>query len=125
MHGGDGNSFWWEAPRHAHDAWWHGPLTFIVILLVVALLIAGVVWLVRRLSVGTTATGVAAGGSAAIAAAGVDPAVAALRMRYARGEVTRDDYLDAMADLIGAPGEAPTPAPEPESTGDDTAPTAT
>jgi hypothetical protein len=48
-----------------------------------------------------------------------DPAVATLRMRYAKGEVSRDDFQNAIADLTGAvptawPGAGPA---------EDTAPT--
>jgi hypothetical protein len=104
MRHGDGNGYFWEAPRHAHDAWWHGPLTFIVIVLVIGLLVAGVVWLVRRWSLGASSTTVAVGGGAAAlpGAPPGDPAVAALRLRYAQGEVAREDYLSGMADLTGA-----------------------
>jgi len=45
----------------------------------------------------------------------VDPALAELRLRYARGEVTRDDFLRISTDL-GAPTPAPAPAPAPART---------
>ena len=71
-----------------------------------------IVWLVRRLSpsVAQAATPVAvpagatAGGGNALTA---DPAVATLRMRYAKGEVSREDFQNAIQDLTGA---APTAA---------------
>jgi len=43
-------------------------------------------------------------------AAFVDPALAELRLRYARGEVSRDDFLRISTDL-GAPPPPPPPAP--------------
>src|SRR5262245_1249819 len=95
----DENEFLWAAPRHEHDMWWHGPLSFVPRLLVVALLGRGTVWLVRRLSPMPPAGAVGAAGIPA--AASFDPAVSELRMRYARGEVARDDYLSTMADLTG------------------------
>ena len=40
-----------------------------------------------------------------------NPALAELEMRYARGEVTRDDYLSRRADLAAiTPATAPPPA---------------
>jgi putative membrane protein len=45
--------------------------------------------------------------------AGPDPALAELRLRYARGEIDRDDYLQRATDLGGA---APAPPPvQPDS----------
>jgi uncharacterized membrane protein len=106
-HGRD-NEFWHEGARH--DGWWGGPLHLLFFLLVVALLIVGVVWIVRRLSPAVApATIVPAVGPAAAISA--DPAVAALRMRYARGEVSREDFRDGMQDLTGA--AAPWPGSDP------------
>ena len=50
---------------------------------------------------------VAPAGALAVAGAPAagDPAVAALRMRYARGEVSREDFQNAIRDLTG---DAPT-----------------
>jgi uncharacterized membrane protein len=126
MHHGPGNDFYWqEGPRHAHDdwGWWGGPLHAIVFLLLLALLVVGVVWVVRRLSpaVATQAALPAAMPAAAMAA---DPAVAALRLRYAKGEVWRVDFQHALEDLTGAaPVTAATPWPG-TAPGEDTAPTA-
>jgi uncharacterized membrane protein len=100
---------WQDGPRYAHDAWWYGPLHVVLLLLLIALLVVGVVWLVRRLQIGSAAVpAVAAGTTAALPVAGpaADPALAALRLRYARGEVSRDDYLQAIEDLTGAVGGA-------------------
>lgn len=102
--------FWQDGPYHGHDEWWHAPLHAFFVLLLVALLVIGIVWLVRRLSPGVaqaaTPTAVPAGAVTAPAAAGTaDPAVATLRMRYAKGEVSREDYRNAIEDLTG---EAPT-----------------
>ena len=115
-----GGFYWQDAPHHGHDGWWDGPLHAIVFLLLVALLIVGIVWLLRRLSPGLTtpATAPALAQAAAIAA---DPAVAALRMRYAKGEVSREDFQNAMTDLAGAAPAEPWPGDAP---GEDTAPTA-
>ena len=121
MEPGHGGTFdWQEGARHAQTGWWGGPLHFVVFLLILALLVGGVVWLVRRLapSAATRAGLPAAMPPPALAA---DPAVAALRLRYARGEVSREEFRQTMADLTGAeaetdawpgsaPGEETTPA---------------
>ena len=115
-----GNEFFWQdGPHHDHDAWWIAPFHVLFVLLLVALLVVGVVWLVRRLSPeaaqAATPT-VAPAGTLAVAGApaAADPAVATLRMRYAKGEVSREDYQHAIQDLTGEalpaswPGDAPT-----------------
>ncbi len=97
-----GNEFFMqEGAWHAHDSWWHGPIHAVVLVLLLALLIGGIVWLVRRLSpsLAQAATPAVAGASAAALAA--DPAVSTLRMRYAKGEISRDDYRAAFEDLTG------------------------
>src|SRR6476620_6485521 len=99
--------YWQESARRAHDDWWHGPLHALFFLLFLALLVAGIVWLVRRLAPGVAQAAVpATAAPVAIGAAPADPAVATLRMRYAKGEVSREDFQNALADLTGA--EAPT-----------------
>ena len=116
-----GNDFFFqEGPRHAHDDWWGWPLHAIFFLLLLALLVVGVVWAVRRLSPAVAAQA-AVPGAVPPAALGGDPAVATLRMRYAKGEVSRDDFQSAMADLTGA---AATPSWPGTAQGEDTAPTA-
>jgi uncharacterized membrane protein len=102
MEHGRGNDFYWqEGARHAHDGWWGGPLHFVVLLLLLALLVAAVVWLVRKLAPAAAAT-TAVAPAAPAAAAALDPAVTTLRMRYARGEVSREDFQHTLADLTGA-----------------------
>ena len=112
-HGHDRGFYFQEGARHAHEGWWGGPLHVIALLLFMALLVIGVVWLVRRfLPAQVTAAAVPAAVSEA--PAGGDPAVAMLRMRYAKGEVSREDFHHALADLTGAAG--PWPADRPEDT---------
>ena len=114
--------FWEEASRHDHDAWWNGPLHLIVLLLLIALLVVGIVLLVRQLpGRGAVAAALVTDEAAAATTTApdrADPAVATLRMRYARGEVGRDEFLRALGDLA-------TPAePWPGGTVDESAPTA-
>ena len=99
--GGDRNQYWNEGMHHANDGWWGGPLHLILFLLLLALLVAGVVWLVRHFSGGGLATAAAGPALMPSPPAGPDPAVAALRMRYAKGEVSREEFQHAMEDLGG------------------------
>jgi uncharacterized membrane protein len=98
------SDFFQDGPHHGHDGWW--PLHFLFLLLFIALIIVAAVWLLRRLAPGVAQSTAVAPAAAAAAAPGADPAVATLRMRYAKGEVSREDFQHALADLAGA--EAPT-----------------
>ena len=106
---GDGNNRYWDGGmRHAHDGLWAGPFHLIFLLLVLALLVAGGIWVVRRLSHGGFALVPAAPVVTPSAAmAGADPAVAALRMRLASGEVSRDEFHRTMGDLTGLTATEP------------------
>lgn len=119
---GHGREYWAEGACRGHDGWWGGPLHLIFFLLLVALLVVAIVWLFRRL----TGPGPAASVSDPAPGVSDDAAVAALRLRYARGEVARDEFLRTMDDLIGSgvgDDTSPTATIEP-SGGDDTSPTA-
>jgi uncharacterized membrane protein len=95
-----GNGFYWqEGARHSHDGWCGGPLHVILLILLLALLIGGGVLLIRRLWPGSSTQ--AAVPAVAAVATTEDPAVAALRLRYAKGEVSREDFRHAMQDLTG------------------------
>jgi uncharacterized membrane protein len=108
MEHGHGNEFYWQnGVRHAHEGWWGGPLHVFLLLLLLALLVAVVVWLVRRLAP-STPQAIAATPAPAVTALAGDPAVATLRMRYARGDVSREDFQHALADLTGAETDATT-----------------
>jgi len=92
--------------------WHHGhqlfPWLFFVIFVVLAVLAA--VALVRTWRVTPRAA------AAGPAGPGGDPALAELRLRYARGDIARDEYLRRAADLGDATAAAPTvqqPAAEP------------
>jgi uncharacterized membrane protein len=91
------------------------------LLLFVALLVVGVVWFVRRFLPAQVTTA-AVPAAVAEAPAGADPAVAMLRMRYAKGEVSREDFQHAVADLTGAAGAWPDDRPE-DASPEDTAQT--
>jgi putative membrane protein len=108
------------APYVQHDAWWQGGLHLLPLLLLVVL-IGVIVWGVLRLS-STGALAIAGTGSPGAPATPAGPpsgdqALAELRVRYARGELDRTDFLERSADLGGPPnpddrtlpGEPPAP----------------
>jgi putative membrane protein len=100
----------------------HGPGVFawVVLALVVAALVVGIVALVRL--TGHPRSGAAAG-PLATQGPPLDPAFAELRLRYAKGDITWEEYVQRAADLgfptvPGAgprsdPNRSPTPPPAP------------
>ncbi|HTG46639.1 MAG TPA: hypothetical protein VK646_03170 [Actinomycetota bacterium] len=96
---------------HVHHGW--GVVHFLVPLVMFLIVIGVVVWAVLYLTSHRT--------PAAVAAAGPpprDPAMEELRIRYARGELPHEEFLQRSVDLGGAPPpvapEAPAvPAAEP------------
>jgi len=78
----------------------------IVPALLFAVLIGVIVWAVIRLTREGEARALAGGGATAPAmpvVARSDGALEELRLRYARGEMTREDYTQRLADLGGRP----------------------
>lgn len=98
---------YWEHAGNGHPFLW---LLFFIVLAVVVGLVAALVfrWLARR-QVGALRFAPAAGGSAA-------DALGVVRLRYARGEIDREQFLQTTADLGGTgtypvaehPPDAPT-----------------
>ena len=78
----------------------HRPLRILVFVLFLALL-GTVIWLVVR-EVKRRRTPALAG-AAASGAGPVDTALEQVRMRYARSEITRDEYVQMTEDLGGSP----------------------
>jgi hypothetical protein len=109
-----GPEFWMEGARRAHDEWWNGPVHLLLFVAALTLLVLGIVWLVRTLSQSSRTASVEPPSSALGAAPVLDPALAELRLRYARGDVDRDTYLRSFADLTGRtepwPGQEETTA---------------
>jgi mono/diheme cytochrome c family protein len=85
--------------RDMMDGWpvAFGWLWLVVGLLLIALLVLGLVWLARSLARGTSE-------QSRSAAPGGSLARETLDQRYARGEITREQYLQARDDLEGGPG---------------------
>jgi uncharacterized membrane protein len=93
-----------------HDAWWGFFHLLPIVLFLVAVGVA--IWAVLRFT-----SRPVVGAIAPVR----DPAVEELRIRYARGELARDDFAQRMRDLgspdIGPAQPNPTPADEPPAPG--------
>jgi hypothetical protein len=76
----------------------HPVLHLLVLLLIVALLVAGGIWLYRRLAPPQAG----AGSLATAGAPGTDP-LGIVRLRYARGEIGPDEFRRMSVDLGAAP----------------------
>ena len=75
------------------------PYGWVFMFIVLALIVALVVWVVLRVLASRA-------GGAQLVAAPLDNALDLVRMRYARGEIDRKEFLRVTADL-GAPLESP------------------
>jgi putative membrane protein len=103
-------------PYVHHDTWWQSGLHLLPLLLF-ALFIGVLIWGVLRLSATRALPGARTDGS--MPPPGPPPrdlALEELRVRYARGELDRSDFLERSADLGGPPtpdatlpGQAPAP----------------
>lgn len=94
--------------RFGHDGWWWGFFSNIVPALFLVVLVGLAVWAITRL----TARGPVPG-SASTAVAPMprrDAALDEVRIRYARGEIDREEYLQRSRDL-GAIESEPGPPP--------------
>lgn len=96
----------WErfGPRVDHG-WWPGILGDVVPLLFLVALFAFGIWAVRRITDQDRMQSVGVG---VPAPAAPDGALQELRLRYARGDLDRDEYVQRFRDLGG---EGPEPAP--------------
>ena len=85
-----------------HHGWWPGPLGWTMFALQL-LLILGVAWLLASLLLGRLGRRPVAATAAPATAStsSQSEALDLLHMRYARGEIDRDAYLQARADLGG------------------------
>lgn len=72
---------------------WFGVLHMIIWLLILALLIAAIVWFARTMTQRSSET--------PQAAARRPPGLDILEERYARGEINRDEYLQKRRDILG------------------------
>jgi uncharacterized membrane protein len=79
-----------------------GPVEGLIGLLVVGLIVAGVALLIINLARSNRVQSV----TAYAPQPPRDPALEAVRMRYARGEISREEYAAVAADLEGRPPQA-------------------
>ena len=84
--------------QHAHEHQGH-PVFWLLLLVLFLALVAFAIYALVRLTRGS-------GPSAASDQSGPDAAVESVRMRYARGEIDRDEFVRVSTDL-GAPPPAP------------------
>jgi uncharacterized membrane protein len=103
---------WYRNPDW-HGFWW-GPFMGIVMILLILLAIGLVVWALLRSSRQQPSAGpVTPPAPPGTPRLGPDPAVEQARMRYAKGEIDRDQFLRIVGDLSGG-GESDLPRGGPE-----------
>jgi putative membrane protein len=103
----------WERPgwQVEHHGWWPGiDGELIPLLFLVAVIVFGI-WAVRRITDSNRLLVTGPRATAGMATAGADGALQELRLRYARGEVDRDEFVERFRDLAGEGPEPPPPVP--------------
>jgi putative membrane protein len=103
-----------------HHGWWWGFWAHFIPFLLFVAVIALVVWAVVRLSGRTLAPAVAPAGFAP--APRMDPALEEVRLRYARGEMSREEFVQRARDLGGVPEAARAAGPAMPEPGEPTQP---
>jgi putative membrane protein len=103
-------------PFLVHHNWWWGFWSHFLAFLFFLALIALVVWVVVRLTNRPQATSMVPLGMAT--ALPRDPALEEVRLRYARGEMTREEFVQRSRDLGGQaePPQTEPPRVEPPQT---------
>jgi putative membrane protein len=86
-----------------HHGWWWGFWAHFIPFLFFVALIGLVVWAVLRLSGRTYAPAMAAAPAGFVPAPRMDPALEEVRLRYARGEMSREEFVQRSQDLGGGP----------------------
>jgi putative membrane protein len=102
----------WDRPGGWHTidhGWWPGLIHELVPLLFLAAFVLLAVWAVRRITDERRMLAVAP--VAPVAPGAADSAMQELRLRYARGEVDRDEFVQRVRDLGGEGPEPPPPTP--------------
>lgn len=108
----------WERPgsvviERGHG-WWPGFVGELVPLLFLVALVAFGIWAVMRITDANRQIAATAHAPAAPPAA-TDPALHELRLRYARGDMDRNEFAQRWRDLGGGGPEPPPPAPTDEA----------
>ena len=91
---------YWEHAHHAHPL-----LHLLVIALVVFLLVAAGIWLYHRFFRHAAVAPMLVPASAT----GAEGPLGVVQLRYARGEISRDEYRQLTVDLGGSVDEPPAP----------------
>ena len=86
-----------------HHNWWWGFWAHFIPFVFFVGLIALVVWAVVRLSGRTLVPAMASAPAGFAPAARVDAALEEVRLRYARGEMSREEFVQRSQDLGGGP----------------------
>jgi len=97
-------------PQHMDHGWWPGIVGGLVPLLFLIALLAFGIWAVHRITEHDRMLTVGAGRRMP---AVPDGALEELRLRYARGDLDRDGYVQRLHDLGGEGPEPPPPSPPP------------
>src|SRR5262245_42641241 len=97
---------------YVHQETWWQSAGHLLPLVLFAVLIGVVIWAVLRITSDRPAISAAAGPT--VAPRPVDTALQELRVRYARGDISREDYLERSTDLGLAGGPAPAPEAPPQ-----------
>jgi len=95
-------------PRTMDHGWWPGIVGDLVPLLFLIALLAFGIWAVRRITERDRMLAVGAGGGMPSVS---DGALEELRLRYARGDLDRDGYVQRLHDLGGEGAEPAPPSP--------------
>lgn len=98
--------------HHGGWEWMHALFGLLLVAAIVAVIVFLLLRVFERNQVKPAATGAPMYPPPRPPTPFVDPALAELRLRYARGEVSRDDFLRISTDL-GAPPPPPPPASAP------------
>ncbi len=99
-----------------HDQWWgslHGVIPLLLMIALVAVAIWAIIRTVRQRPAAPASVG---------AVPSLDTAIQEARLRYARGELDRETFLQIESDLSGAPRTAPAVAGPPPATSEPTPP---
>lgn len=112
-------------PFFVHHSWWWGFWAHFIAFLFFLALIGLVVWVVLRLTGRPHMAAMVPAGGDVRPPPRPDPALEEVRLRYARGEMSREEFVQRSRDLggesepmagpAGAPSE-PTAGPEPGAT---------
>jgi putative membrane protein len=99
--------------RFVHHGWWWGFWGHLIPFVLFLLLIGLVVWAVLRISGRGFAPAAGSSGFAPVMAR--DPALEEVRLRYARGEMSREEFVQRSWDLGGRAADARASEPVPKA----------